>query len=127
MLGNIQVSIPVYTDAKKTLAYPVLDRGLNYTVSQESMLEKYNQYKKVARYIVEYAFWLLSGYVQRTGRELNLITLQDFLYNHVKVVEGFEYGYVPKTFAMDSGVMDNDHLVVTSKEAFEASGIYSAS
>ena len=61
-LGNFNVSIPVF-NTTRIEGVPESIQGVSYSDNTVSMLENYNQGKKFARYIIEYMFWLYSGYI----------------------------------------------------------------
>ena len=63
-LDNISVSIPITSSTQISPSIPVLEKGINYSTDNKSILNKYNLYKKLTRYIVEYTYWLFSQYVQ---------------------------------------------------------------
>jgi hypothetical protein len=119
VLGNVRVSIPV-EDSLPIDGVPRLDKGVSYPENEISVVENYNHYKKLARYITEYTFWLFSQYLQEdSSRDMGLDTIRDFFQDNIKIVKDFEYGHVSKIFDMDSGVMDGGKLVLKSEETLK--------
>ena len=119
-LDNISVSIPV-TSSTQIAAIPVLEKGINYSTDNKSILNKYNLYKKLTRYIVEYTYWLFSQYVhdKPSSRHMDFKTIDEFVNEKIKIIPNFEYGHVPKMFVRNSGVMEKNKLILTSKEALK--------
>lgn len=119
VLGNVKISIPV-KDSNPINGVPILDKGVSYPEKENSIIDNYNHYKKLARYITEYTFWLFSKYLQEdNSRDMELNTIREFFQNKVKIIENFEYGHVSKIFDMNSGVMDNGKLVLKSEETLK--------
>jgi hypothetical protein len=118
-LGNVHISIPV-NDAVPLDALPILERGISYPEDNVSVVSTYNMYKKLARYIIEYVYWLFSGYIH--SRSITTITnehIQNFFKEQVVIDPNFEYTHVGKIFSLDSGVMRNGKLVVKSEETLK--------
>ena len=119
ILGNVVISIPV-EDNNPIDGVPILDKGVSYLENDFSVIENYNRYKKLARYITEYIFWLFSKYLQEdSSRDTSLNTINNFFKEKVKIVKDFEYGQVDKIFSMNSGVMYRKKLVVKSEETLK--------
>ena len=113
-LGNVSISIPV-TDTVPIPGMSTLDYGLRYPENTTSELKRYNTYKKLARYIVEYMFWLYSKFIATSQGA----SIEDFIDKNVTIIPSFEYGQVNKIFSMDSGVMNNSKLVIKSEETLK--------
>ena len=69
ILGNVRISIPI-EDSIPDPDIPGLDQGVSYTESNISIIDNYNKYKKLSRYITEYMFWLFSTYIHKNKLEL---------------------------------------------------------
>lgn len=118
-LGNVRVSIPV-EDGIPMEGVPILDLGVSYPENEISVVDNYNKYKKLARYITEYMYWLFSKYLHdRNIKEIDLEVMKKFVKNKIKIAPDFEYGHVGKTFTMRSGVMEGGKLVIKSDEALK--------
>jgi hypothetical protein len=119
LIGNVKVSIPV-EDSIPIDNVPLLDKGISYPENEFSVIESYNKYKKLARYITEYMFWLFSNYLHDdSSRKMDLETIQRFVNDKIKLVPDFDYGHVGKIFNEYSGIMDGGKLVIKSEEALK--------
>jgi hypothetical protein len=116
-LGGVGASIPVL-DSSKIPKIPVQSARTPFPEGEEvSKLANFNANKKFARYVVEYMLWLYSTYIVETGiTELDNDSIEDFMEAYVEVDPDFVYGYVTKYFSKDSGVMENDKLMLLSEE-----------
>ena len=118
-LGDINISIPV-NDGIPIDGVPYLDKGISYPENEISVVDNFNKYKKLARYITEYVFWLFSHYLQEDEKhEMNLDTVLKFQNDKIKIDPDFEYGEVSKIFSEKSGVMDRGKLVLKSEETLK--------
>ena len=81
-----------------------------------SLLTRYNNYKKLTRYITEYMYWLYSRYLHNKGYEMNLLTIAKFGKTKIKVIKDFKYMPIEQTFKENSSIMRNKRLVVDSTE-----------
>jgi hypothetical protein len=119
VFGNVQISIPV-EDSIPIDDVPGLDKGVSYPENEISVVENYNKYKKLARYISEYILWLFSRYLHEDdSRTMDIDTIEMFFKDKVKIDADFEYGHVGKIFLINSGVMDGGKLVVKSEETLK--------
>lgn len=115
-LGNVNVAIPII-DSNPLTGVPEIDKGVSYPENKTSVLETYNKYKKLARYITEYMYWLFSKYLNEDeSRTMSLTTINEFFDKKVAIDPNFEYGDISKTFSMTSGVMKGGRLIVHSEE-----------
>ena len=136
-LGNINVSIPIDGNDKEIYGIPtmkIINKNnigknigssdlVNYSDSYISVLSKFNFYKKLSRYIVEYICWLYSKFVNSNNIKeeeyLKAEVLENFKNNYIIIDENFDYGQINKTFSMTSGVMLNNKLVLKSEETLK--------
>jgi len=117
--GDVKVTIPVNDNSiPEEGLEEENDRIINPT-SESSALASYNKYKKLARYIVEYMFWLFSHYLEETGKIPSLDTINDFIKDKIKINPLFEYGKVSEIFSENNGVMKDDKLIVKSEETLK--------
>ena len=119
VLGNVRVSIPV-VDSEKSLAIPVSNKVDVYSRTDRSDLYLYNRNKKLARYLVEYVFWVFSRYLH--SRDIKNITddgIADFARRKFRVIEDYKYGDVPKILSEKSTFFKNKKIVVTSLETLK--------
>ena len=121
-LGNIEITIPV-DDENKIEGIPI-EKNINININENnSVLFEYNRYKKLARYIIEYIYWLYSKflYENKIGVEniSNESNLENFYENYIKIDKNFIYSHVNKSFSMKSGVMENDKLIIKSEETLK--------
>ena len=113
-IGNVNISIPV-NDTEPIPGMNILEYGIRYPETVLSDMKNYNKYKKLARYITEYMFWLYSKFIDSSQGS----SIEDFVKKYIVVIPSFEYGQVNKNFSMDSGVMKNSKLVVKSEETLK--------
>lgn len=120
IIGNIKITIPV-NDSDPFDGIPISLESMNYPTIKESSLENHNKYRKLARYITEYMFWLFSNYL----KEEQIIEYNDddainkFAAAKIKIDKTFEYGKVDRSFDLKSGVMDKENLIVKSEETLK--------
>lgn len=118
-LGNVNVSIPIIDTIPTIRGNNQNKVGINYPESTISELENYNKYKKLARYILSYVYWLYSKYLYEENKPVSLDTIIEFVDNFIVVIPDFEYGYVSKFFNMKSGIMKNNKIVLKSEESLK--------
>ena len=117
--GTVKVTIPVNDSTPIDGLQIDNDRIINPT-SKSSALNNHNKYKKLARYVVEYMFWLFSKYLQEDGGKTPITeTINKFIQDKIKIDPDFEYGKVSEIFSEDSGVMEDGKLVVKSEETLK--------
>lgn len=117
VLGNVNIYIPIDNgDVLEDLQE--FNEPVNYANNEISVIEEYNQSKKISRYIVEYMFWLYSRFLNEgvKVREANQESILEFRNKVMKIDKYFRYGLIPKTFSTKSGLMYNGKLIVKSEE-----------
>lgn len=117
-IGNVKVSIPV-VDRDPFPNIQQYTKSLNYVENNISTIETYNKNKKLARYIIEYMFWLYSKFLIQEENKLVPERMIAFANQYILIDPLFEYKNVPKTFSEESGVMYNRKLVVKSQETLK--------
>lgn len=118
-LGNVSLSIPIYNSAPIN-GVPTTDIDTGYPESKISLLSNYNIYKKLARYISEYTYWLFSRYLNHNNiTNISTEDIESFVQESIKVKPSFQYGFVSKTFSMDNGLMEDGKLVVKSDDSLK--------
>lgn len=89
----------------------------------KSLINEYNVYKKLTRYIVDYIFWLFSKYLNENNiSEMQLVTPLDFKNfkdKYIIIDSKFIYGNVIKMFTMNGGLMSGEKLVIKSEETLK--------
>lgn len=116
-LGNVNISIPIY-DSQPINAIPTTDIDTGYPESKSSIIDDYNTYKKLARYMSEYTYWLFSKYLNDNNiSNISTEEIEKFVRERIKIKPSFQYGYVGKTFSMDNGLMEGGQLVVKSNDS----------
>ena len=96
-------------------------------VSNNSIINKYNKYKKISRYVTEYMFWLYSRYLQKNIQEYdynNLIkfeNMNDFVTNNFVLDKNFQYDdYISNQFTLENnGIIRDSKIVVKSDSALK--------
>ena len=121
-LGNVKITIPVDDDIpiKKLI---ITNDTVSYATNYSSALDNHNKYKKLARYVTEYMFWLFSKYLQEDTSRIPLASEPDiinkFAQEKIKIDSTFEYKKVDKIFKEKSGVMKKGKLIVKSEETLK--------
>lgn len=121
ILGNVNITLPV-NDTDPIDGIKIVNKGISYSDNTESSLDNYNRYKKLARYITEYVYWLYSHYIHENSLENNISdhdVITTFAASLFKIDPDFNYGQVNKSFSMTSGVMDGGKLVIKSEETLK--------
>jgi hypothetical protein len=118
ILGNVVITIPTLPTSP-SYTIPEQEQGVGYPESKDSALYKYNTSKKLARYITSYMLWLYSTYLQKENLSPSLKEIINFQQKFIEIRPNFSYGFVPKTFSIDSGVMYKGKLIVTSTETLK--------
>jgi hypothetical protein len=119
-IGNVNISIPVNDTRQYIKNIPKVKNSLNYSENYISAIDRYNQNKKLARYVTEYIYWLYSKFLKE--EDINNITNESifaFQRKYIRIDKDFVYGNVPKTFSMKSGLMSNNRLIVKSEETLK--------
>ena len=119
VLGNVKVTIPIIEEIPNNTIMHIQGVGVNYVEQENSSLENYNNYKKLARYITSYVFWLYSLFLHQQTETISLASIHKFTKKSIEINPNFLYGKVGKVFSMQSGVMLNDKLVVKSEETLK--------
>ena len=120
MIGNVNVVIPV--KATKILEnVKISEGGLHYIADKNaSELEIYNKNKRLARYLVEYTFWLFSKYLNSSKtEEITDKVLANFAKKMIVIDDKFEYKIIPKKFSEDSEILRGGKLVVPNEDGLK--------
>lgn len=117
-LGNVMVTIPL----NDITEIPGIEKTNKMVLNQSSVsaLDVFNYNKKIARYMVEYMFWLFSNYLH--DNDIGLINeevINEFAEKKLILKPEFIYGDVPKSFLTNSGLMDGGKLVIRTEEAMK--------
>ena len=117
MLGNIKVNIPV-VDSIKRDDIPEIEDTIDYSDKKTSVLEIYNKNKKLARYLVEYVYWMYSRYLVKNDIDkMNDDNVVSFFKNNVEIDEEYNYeDNVEKKFTRKSTFFRDKKIIVTSEE-----------
>ena len=132
-LGNININIPIDGEDKVLTTIPnskfIVKKikseieTISYPQNDNSVLENYNNYKKLSRYISEYIYWLYSKYIfeENIKQEeiLNSKNLLNFKNKYILLQEDFQYQQINKTFSMNSGIMKDNKIVIKSEETLK--------
>ena len=85
-----------------------------------NITENYNKIKRIARYTVDYLFWLYSIYMNKTINHKN--NLDDFIENNINVDNEIDYDNIKipqNILAYDNSIIRDNKLIIKSKEALE--------
>lgn len=135
VLGNINITIPVeditYKYIEKTIGknireienIQVVPYSVKFTDKKFSLIDNYNKYKKLARYITEYIYWMFSMYIKNKKIKIenidDPIIIKTFFMENIIVDKNFEYKNVEKKFSLSSGIMNKNKMVVKSDETLK--------
>ena len=116
LLGNVSIIILV-NDSKSLDNVPIKGNIVSIAENTKSKLNDYNKNKKLARYILEYIYWLFSRYVQEVGDvEDDLTLISSFVNAKIKIINDFKYENISKKFSLTSGLFKKGKLIVTNEE-----------
>lgn len=111
--GNVRVNIPVQDDLKLE-GVPEKILGLSYPPSKVSKLVDFSRNKKLAKFTVEYMFWLYSKFID--GEEPDIESIIVFADETFEIDPQFKHENISKEFSMSSNMLRNEKLVVESEE-----------
>ena len=81
--------------------------------SKRSELEIYNDFSKLARYLIEYMYYLFSlDYQNNKPEQITSEYIIEFVERNIEIDPDFLYGDVPRMFSLLSGVMKDSKLIV---------------
>jgi len=83
--------------------------------NENSALQTYNMYKKLARYITEYMFYMFSKYINDNSLPMDVKSIEDFVTSSVTVEEGVNYGSISKKFTTGTIVRGGKLIVPTNE------------
>lgn len=125
VFGNVKITCPIIKTTSSLPHLPIYNNGLTFQKNSVSELASFNFYKKLARYITEYTFWLFSRYLVECEKKNepksmhDLATVNDFQDKNIVIIKGFKYQSVKKEFSMTSSVMQDGKLVLKSKKTLQ--------
>jgi len=109
-IGNVDVKIPLNTSNLKSVS------------EFKSVINDYNKYKKLSRYIVQYLFWLYSKYLNESNKIPSIDNFEDFVAKNIMINEKIEYSSnIGKNFSLDCPLLLNKKLVLKSNESLKRS------
>ena len=123
VLGNVNISIPVY-DSSYIPNINKDNNGITYPTSKISVLEQYNQYKKLSRYFIEYFLWFFSLYImEKNTQDMSLEIIKDFVDQKTVIIPDFKYNNnnnISKIFNVENnGITKNGKLVLKSMDTLK--------
>jgi thiol-disulfide isomerase/thioredoxin len=81
--------------------------------TDRSELESYNDYSRRARYLIEYMYYLFSlDYQTYNPEKIDSEYILSFVDRNIEINSEFQYGDVPRMFSLDSGLLQDNKLVV---------------
>jgi len=117
--GNVDIMIPV-SNLNDISKIPMIDINTDIFPDQtDSNLFNFNKYKKIARYVIEYSYWIFSEFYQDKYEQDLENVLIEFAEKKIEINPDFEYLTINKYFSMDSPLLNNNKLVVKSEEALK--------
>lgn len=94
------------------------------TIEKQSHLTNFIKFKKYARYIVEYLFWVFSNYINIDNKKIDLDTVKNFANQHMIIIDNYEYKNIEKQFSMKSSVIKDERYIISSSEEMKKRLIY---
>lgn len=118
-IGNVNVIIPV-KPSNPLENIPISNSGLHYIEGTASELSVFNKNKKMARYLVEYTFWMFSNFLNKIeSKEITDEILSKFAKKNIVIDPNFEYTKIPKNFSLSSNILKNGKLVLPSEDGIK--------
>lgn len=122
-LGNINIKIILDEKTPKIERIDVEDVIDIDNTFDISIIDIYNKHKKIARYTIEYLFWMFSNYMKNENLDYKNITGENykkFKDQYILLNTEFIYENVPKMFSLEnSGLIYNKKLVIKSEESLK--------
>lgn len=104
-IGDVKLNIPLKnSDIKSVSEY-------------SSTITEYNKYKKLARYILQYFYWLFSTYLKNNNIEYDENVIDDFIKSAIVIDKDFKYGNVIKLFVINSNLFKGNKLVLKNEDS----------
>ena len=103
-IGNVKINIPLLRSNIKDFS------------QFDSVINNYNKYKKLSRYIAQYVFWIYSKYLKDTNSIPSIDNFKDFVLKNIIINENFKYTNVGKNFSLDCSLFVDNKLVLKSNE-----------
>ena len=101
------------------IVLPLIESTIKNTRVQ-SVIDEYNKYKKLTRYITQYLFWLYSKYIGENKKSINIYdNWSDFQSKNVTIDPSFDYKKVQNVFSRDSTLMKSGKLVIKSQDTLD--------
>lgn len=118
-MGNIFVSIPI-ENGYKIDGIQEKQHGLSFPEKHISLLDKYNNNKKLARYLVEYTLWMYSTYLHENGI-VNITdkNISQFAEKLFIIKPDYIYKHIEKLFNKNSSIIYGGKIVVHNKETIK--------
>lgn len=95
----------------------------NLIIDEKSILNEYNKFKKLSRYMIEYLYWLFSNYlIENNINEITDDIYVNFKNKYIEVNPDYIYSddIIPKTFNMNnSSIMLDNKLIVKSEDVLK--------
>jgi len=121
ILGNVSISIPIEATENIITNVPIKKDALSFNENENSILNKYNTNKKIARYLVEYTLWIFSMYLsnEKISDINNIDIISTFAEKYFDIIPNYEYKNIKKNFQLDSPILKNNKIIVKDKETIK--------
>jgi hypothetical protein len=92
-------------------------------ISKQSTLNRFNENKRIARYLQEYSYYLFSIFIRdRKEEKPSVALINEFLREKMVVVKDFAYPKIPRKFSLQSKYLQKEKLIVPSEETKQRLG-----
>jgi hypothetical protein len=85
-------------------------------IYDNSQIQLYSHYQRITRYIVEYMFYLFSIKYKTSKKSIDKNFIIDFSEEYMEIDKDFVYEKIGRVFSLDSPLLRNGKLIVTSEE-----------
>lgn len=105
------------------ISIPLLGSKLTNYSEYNSDIHSYNYFKRLARYVTQYFYWLYSKYLK--DNKVTQITsdlqnnFDDFKKNNITIDPSFVYGNVNKDLSLTNGLMKDSKLVLKNSTSLD--------
>jgi len=116
-IGNVSITIPLIENTTYTFNIPkIKDSTLVIGKETDSVMNVYNNNKRIALFIQENLYWLFSKYI--SDKDIDNIEnyIIPFFKDQTILIKNFTYKPTTNSFIKNNGIIQDGKLVVTSTQ-----------